>query len=48
MEKKRRARINHCLDELKKILLENVNKDVSMKLLPIHIHEIHKRACMHA
>lgn len=28
MEKKRRARINHCLDELKKILLENVNKDV--------------------
>uniref|UniRef100_A0A336MB90 CSON013608 protein n=1 Tax=Culicoides sonorensis TaxID=179676 RepID=A0A336MB90_CULSO len=27
MEKKRRARINNCLEQLKKILLENVNKD---------------------
>lgn len=29
MEKKRRARINHCLNELKTLILEAMKKDVS-------------------
>lgn len=29
MERKRRQRINRCLDELKNLLLDSVNKDVS-------------------
>lgn len=29
MEKKRRARINHCLNELKTLILEAMRKDVS-------------------
>lgn len=31
MEKKRRARINHCLNELKTLILEAMKKDVSTK-----------------
>lgn len=31
MEKKRRARINHCLNELKTLILEAMKKDVSIK-----------------
>lgn len=30
MEKKRRARINHCLNELKTLILEAMKKDVSI------------------
>lgn len=30
MEKKRRARINHCLNELKTLILEAMKKDVSV------------------
>lgn len=29
MEKRRRARINHCLNEIKTLILEAMNKDVS-------------------
>lgn len=29
MEKRRRARINHCLNELKSLILEAMKKDVS-------------------
>jgi hypothetical protein len=29
MEKRRRARINHCLNELKNLILDAMNKDVS-------------------
>lgn len=32
MEKKRRARINQCLDELKSLILEAMKKDVSEKI----------------
>lgn len=32
MEKKRRARINHCLNELKTLILEAMKKDVSWNL----------------
>lgn len=28
MEKRRRARINHCLNEIKNLILEAMNKDV--------------------
>jgi hairy-and-enhancer-of-split protein len=31
MEKKRRARINSCLDELKSLILDAMKKDVSIK-----------------
>lgn len=31
MEKRRRARINHCLNEIKTLILEAMNKDVSAK-----------------
>lgn len=31
MEKKRRARINHCLNELKTLILEAMKKDVSKR-----------------
>jgi len=30
MEKRRRARINHCLNELKSLILEAMKKDVSI------------------
>lgn len=30
MEKRRRARINHCLNEIKTLILEAMNKDVSV------------------
>jgi hypothetical protein len=30
MEKRRRARINHCLNEIKSLILEAMNKDVSI------------------
>lgn len=30
MEKKRRARINHCLNELKTLILDAMKKDVSI------------------
>lgn len=30
MEKRRRARINHCLNEIKTLILEAMNKDVSI------------------
>lgn len=30
MEKRRRARINQCLDELKSLILEAMKKDVSI------------------
>lgn len=30
MEKKRRARINHCLNELKTLILDAMKKDVSV------------------
>lgn len=33
MEKKRRARINHCLNELKTLILEAMKKDVSIFIL---------------
>jgi hairy-and-enhancer-of-split protein len=29
MEKRRRARINHCLNELKALILDAMKKDVS-------------------
>lgn len=32
MEKKRRARINHCLNELKTLILEAMKKDVSISM----------------
>ena len=32
MEKKRRARINHCLNELKTLILEAMKKDVSVRI----------------
>lgn len=32
MEKKRRARINHCLNELKTLILEAMKKDVSVQI----------------
>lgn len=35
MEKKRRARINNCLNELKTLILEALKKDVSIISLPI-------------
>lgn len=31
MEKRRRARINHCLNELKSLILEAMKKDVSSR-----------------
>lgn len=31
MEKKRRARINNCLNELKTLILDATKKDVSIK-----------------
>lgn len=33
MEKRRRARINHCLNEIKTLILEAMNKDVSKKII---------------
>lgn len=33
MEKKRRARINHCLNELKTLILEAMKKDVSVLII---------------
>lgn len=33
MEKRRRARINQCLDELKSLILEAMKKDVSTEKL---------------
>lgn len=33
MEKRRRARINNCLNEIKNLILEAMNKDVSIILL---------------
>lgn len=33
MEKRRRARINHCLNEIKTLILEAMNKDVSQKVI---------------
>lgn len=33
MEKRRRARINHCLNELKMLILEAMKKDVSAFVL---------------
>lgn len=35
MEKRRRARINHCLNELKTLILEAMKKDVSTCILRI-------------
>lgn len=32
MEKKRRARINHCLNELKSLILDAMKKDVSVQI----------------
>lgn len=32
MEKRRRARINNCLNEIKNLILEAMNKDVSTTL----------------
>jgi hairy-and-enhancer-of-split protein len=32
MEKKRRARINHCLNELKSLILDAMKKDVSVHI----------------
>lgn len=31
MEKRRRARINHCLNELKSLILDAMKKDVSVR-----------------
>ena len=36
MEKRRRARINSCLDELKSLILEAMKKDVSIFSLIFH------------
>lgn len=33
MEKKRRARINRCLNELKTLILEAMKKDVSIRFV---------------
>ena len=33
MEKRRRARINHCLTQLKSLVLESMRKDVSNRVL---------------
>lgn len=33
MEKRRRARINNCLNELKTLILDAMKKDVSRKLI---------------
>lgn len=37
MEKRRRARINNSLNELKNLILEALNKDVSVSSILIHI-----------
>lgn len=37
MEKKRRARINHCLNELKTLILDALKKDVSVNSRHIRI-----------
>lgn len=37
MEKKRRARINHCLNELKTLILEAMKKDVSKPFLSLKL-----------
>lgn len=38
MEKKRRARINQCLGELKELILEAMKKDVSSSTIPSPNH----------
>lgn len=38
MEKKRRARINHCLNELKTLILEAMKKDVSVRIYLYSAH----------
>lgn len=42
MEKRRRARINQCLDELKSLILEAMKKDVSISR---GIYPLDRRAC---
>lgn len=42
MEKKRRERINRCLDELKNIVLRAVNEEVTVNLyLPVNSILLH-------
>lgn len=41
MEKRRRARINNCLNELKSLILDAMKKDVSYSIFAKHIF-IHK------
>lgn len=45
MEKRRRARINHCLNELKSLILEAMKKDVSSILYkkPYNFFSTHKK-----
>lgn len=45
MEKRRRARINHCLNELKSLILEAMKKDVSIlyKKKPYNFFSTHKK-----
>lgn len=40
MEKKRRARINHCLNELKTLILDAMKKDVSIYEDPFYLIKI--------
>jgi hypothetical protein len=41
MEKRRRARINHCLNELKALILDAMKKDVSYSPITSYLHYIH-------
>lgn len=41
MEKKRRARINNCLNELKTLILDAMKKDVSILRLCMREHDGH-------
>ena len=44
MEKRRRARINHCLNELKALILDAMKKDVSYRtttfFIPATVHSV--------
>jgi hypothetical protein len=41
MEKRRRARINHCLNELKALILDAMKKDVSYSPAASYVYCVH-------
>lgn len=48
MEKKRRARINNCLNELKALILDAMKKDVSISEENIYFNNLQLAQCVTA